>query len=143
MLVKSSDFDYLIPPKQEQGTKYDQDKPRVDLIDSEWLEGVGTILGFGARKYGADNWRGGITVRRILGGILRHLYAIMRGEDNDPESGKPHSWHASCGCMFLSWMMAHRKDLDDRFKEPKRESNTSMVGNCGLSSHSNPTGLST
>lgn len=99
-----------------EGLKYDAEKVRVDLLDPEWLEQVGAVLTFGARKYAAHNWRGGISYSRLIGACLRHTFAILRGEDTDPESGLPHSAHASCCLMFLSWMMTHRKDLDDRYK---------------------------
>lgn len=99
------------------GLKADDGKSRIDLIDSEWLEGVGHVLRFGANKYAAHNWRGGIHVSRLIAGIYRHLGAINRGEDIDPESGMSHIYHLSCGAMFLSWMLKHRSDLDDRYKQ--------------------------
>ena len=99
-----------------QGLKYDEDKNRVDLLDAEWLEGVGQVLTFGARKYAANNWRGGISYSRLLGGCFRHLYAFCRGEDTDPESGLSHLLHASCCLMFLYWHTLHRTNLDDRYK---------------------------
>jgi hypothetical protein len=99
-----------------EGTKFDQDKPRTDLLDPEFLLGVSQVLRFGAEKYAANNWRQGISFSRILGGILRHVFATMRGEDHDPESGLKHTYHAACGLMFLSWYMDHRKEFDDRFK---------------------------
>lgn len=104
------------PTATASGTKYDQEKIRVDLLDPEWLEGVGNVLTFGARKYAAHNWRGGIQYSRLIGALLRHLIAIMRGEDIDPESGCQHIHHLSCCAMFLSWHLTHRKDLDDRWK---------------------------
>lgn len=106
----------LKPSETSSGLKYDDEKPRVDLLDSEWLEGTAQVLTFGARKYAAHNWRGGISYSRLIGAGLRHLFAIMRGEDVDPESGLGHVYHLSCCVMFLSWMMTHRKDLDDRWK---------------------------
>lgn len=99
------------------GLKYDSEKVRVELLDTEWLEGVGQVLTFGAKKYAEHNWRGGISYSRLIGACLRHLFAILRGEDVDSESGLPHSAHASCCLMFLYWMMKHRKDLDDRWKD--------------------------
>ena len=98
------------------GRKDDGEKPRTDLLDPEFLVGVAEVLRFGARKYAAHNWRGGIAYSRLLGAALRHLLAIMKGEDNDEESGLPHVHHLGCCVMFLSWMMTHKKDLDDRFK---------------------------
>jgi hypothetical protein len=101
------------------GKKYDADKSRTDLLDPDFLLGVGDVLGFGAKKYAAHNWRGGIVYSRLLGAILRHTLAIQKGEDLDPESGLPHSRHLGCCVMFLDWMMNNRKDLDDRFKNEK------------------------
>lgn len=98
------------------GVKHDTDKPRVDLLDPNFLVSVGEVLGFGAKKYAAHNWRGGISYSRLFGAILRHTFAAMRGEDTDPESGLPHTAHLGCCVMFLHWMMHHRKDLDDRYK---------------------------
>ena len=102
--------------KQEHGLKYDSEKPILALLDPDWLEGVGKVLTFGANKYEAHNWRGGISYSRLLSSTFRHLLAIMRSEDVDPESGLPHIYHLSCNAMFLSWMMTHRSDLDDRYK---------------------------
>ena len=86
------------------------------MIVAEFLEGVGDVLAFGARKYDVHNWRGGIKYSRLLGAALRHLLAISRGEDTDKESGKGHVFHLACCVMFLSWHLKHRKDLDDRYK---------------------------
>ena len=93
-----------IPPVEQQlteGVKFDDDKTRVDLLDPEWLEGVGRILAFGAKKYAANNWRKGIKQSRLLGAAMRHIFAFARGEKNDPESGESHLLHASCCLMFM------------------------------------------
>ena len=98
------------------GIKYDQDKSRIDLIDAEFLEGLGHVLRFGANKYAAHNWRSGIAYSRLIGAAYRHLGAINRGEDIDPESGLGHVYHLACCVMFLATMMKHHTDLDDRWK---------------------------
>lgn len=100
----------------EGGTKYDKDKPRMELLDAEFLEGVARVLTFGAVKYAAHNWRGGISWSRLIGASFRHLTAILKGEWLDEESGLPHVHHLGCCVMFLSWMGLHRRDLDDRYK---------------------------
>lgn len=104
---------------QASGLKYDQDKPRMDLLDPQALEGLANVLAFGASKYAAHNWRGGISYSRLLGASLRHTFAILRGEDVDSESGLPHVDHLGCCWMFLSNMMKTRPDLDDRWKANK------------------------
>ena len=98
------------------GTKYDQEKPRMDLLDTQALIGVSNVLGFGAKKYAAHNWREGINYSRLIAAAYRHLSAINSGEDLDPESGLPHVDHLGCTVMFLSNMMKTRPDLDDRWK---------------------------
>jgi hypothetical protein len=103
------------------GVKFDQDKPRTDLLDPLALEGLSKVLAFGAKKYAANNWRGGISYTRLLGAALRHTFAILRGEDLDPESGLPHVDHLGCCWMFASNMMKTRPDMDDRWQQPKRE----------------------
>lgn len=101
------------------GLKLDSGKPPTDLLDPLALVGVANVLAFGANKYAAHNWRGGIKYSRLIAAALRHIFALMRGEDIDPESGLPHVDHLGCCWMFLSNMMKTRPDLDDRWKPSK------------------------
>lgn len=111
----------MTEPKPASGLKYDSGKPPVSLLDRYALEQIARVLGFGAKKYAADNWRGGIKHRRLIDAALRHLLAISDGEDTDPESGLPHAAHAGCCIMFLLWMQKNRPDLDDRWIHPEPE----------------------
>lgn len=104
----------LLSPSE--GTKYDQEKPRLDLLDPDAMEGLAKVLTFGAKKYDAHNWRNGIVYSRLMAALHRHLLAIQRGEDFDAESGLPHIDHLGCCWMFLSSLMKTRPDLDDRWK---------------------------
>lgn len=97
------------------GLKYDSAKPQMALLDSNYLEGVANVLGFGALKYHAHNWRNGISVSRLVGASYRHLSAINKGEDIDSESGLPHVYHLGCCTMFLAEML-QRPEQDDRYK---------------------------
>ena len=98
------------------GTKYDAGKPPLDLLDPAYLEGVAAVLGFGANKYAAHNWRGGIAYSRLIAAAMRHLAAINKGEDLDAESNLPHVYHLGCCTMFLASMMTTRPDMDDRWR---------------------------
>lgn len=98
------------------GVKYDQDKPNMSLLDGYAIEQLTRVLDFGAQKYAAHNWRGGIKKSRLIAAALRHLFAYLRGEDTDPESGLSHVAHAMCCCMFLLGL-EHHPELDDRWKE--------------------------
>ena len=106
----------LMEKIQNLGNKYDADKPPMALLDPEFLEGVASVLGFGANKYAAHNWRNGISTSRLISAAYRHLGAINKGENVDAESGLPHSYHLGCCVMFLASMLNNRPDLDDRWK---------------------------
>ena len=109
-------FQQTYPPLQAGGVKFDSDKPRMDLLDAYAIEQLAQVLTFGASKYAAQNWRHGISKSRLLAAAFRHLFAYLRGEDKDRESGLSHVAHAMCCCMFLLGL-EHRADLDDRWKE--------------------------
>jgi len=120
-------LDQFVKEQTQTGRKDDSEKSRVDLIDAEFLEGLGDVLRFGANKYNPQNWRGGISYSRLLGACFRHLLALLRGEDVDKESGLGHVFHLACSCMFLSWHLKHRKDLDDRYR-PSPSLNPNRIG---------------
>jgi hypothetical protein len=105
----------------EVGIKYDQDKPRMDLLPPIAIVEISKVLTLGSRKYAPWNWTKGLTYGRIIGAALRHVFAWMGGEDKDLETNLSHLAHAACCLMFLIHLENTRKDLDDRFKpeEPK------------------------
>jgi hypothetical protein len=98
--------------------KFDSDKPRLDLLPTYPLEEIAKVLAAGAVKYSEWNWTNGFKWSRLSGAALRHLFAHMRGEDKDPETGLSHLAHAGCCILFLIWHERHRKDLDDRHIDP-------------------------
>ena len=105
---------------ESPGLKADETKSRVDLLDPDFLLAVGEVLKFGAEKYkehgGASNWRRGIHISRLVASALRHLFAIMRGEDLDSESGLLHTAHLGCCVQFLHWTLKYKPEFDDRMK---------------------------
>lgn len=105
------------------GIKHDAEKPRMDLLDPDFLEGTAQVLTFGARKYEASNWRKGINTSRLIAAAYRHLGEVNKGNDIDPESGIPHVYHLACNIQFLSWMLKNRPDMDDRWVSPVKIDN--------------------
>lgn len=81
--------------------KHDGDKPRMEIIPGPALIEVAKVLTVGATKYNAWNWQKGFIWGRLSGAALRHLFAWLSGEDNDPETGLSHIAHAICCMMFL------------------------------------------
>jgi len=102
--------------QQLTGKKHDQEKPRTDLLPTAPLFAIAEVLGFGAKKYAAHNWRGGIEYSRLIGAAMRHLLAFNDGEDTDPESGLSHLAHLGCCVLFLLEQEAKGTGLDDRYK---------------------------
>lgn len=86
----------------QQGTKHDADKPRYDLVPWVAVSVVVKVLTFGAKKYGAENWRGVENWRRrYFAAALRHVFNWWGGERCDPETGLPHLAHAVCCLLFI------------------------------------------
>ena len=94
--------------------RFNDGKLEWTLLDYGTLEGLVKVLTFGKIKYGRDNWKKGLKYLSIADSMLRHLFAFLRGEDLDPESGLPHTDHILCNAKFLAYMFNNRKDLDDR-----------------------------
>lgn len=84
--------------------RFDADKDRYDLIPPEWFAVLAKILGMGAKKYADRNWEKGFKYSQIIGSAFRHIFARLRGEINDPESGLPHLGHAAWNILV---MMSH------------------------------------
>lgn len=98
------------------GIKHDQAKPRMELLSTEAMTRIAEVMGFGAKKYAAHNWRKGLAWSRVIGAALRHLTSFNEGEDKDPESGLSHLAHAGCCIMFLLDYEKNHPELDDRYK---------------------------
>ena len=98
--------------------KADAGKPPFDLIPPAALRSIAHVLGHGAAKYGAHNWRsdGGMHYTRLIASAYRHLVAIHEGEDIDPESNMPHAAHLACNAIMLLDYTQSGGDLgiDDR-----------------------------
>lgn len=97
------------------GVKHDEGKPRMDLLPPEALREIAEVLGVGAQKYDAHNWRKGFAYSRLTAAALRHLFAWVGGENKDPESGKSHLAHAACCLMFLITFEQTNTGTDDRY----------------------------
>lgn len=107
--------------KPTEATKLDQGKANWSLMPFEAVEEILKVLEFGAVKYEGWNFAkgGGMKWSRIINSLLRHTYAWIRGEDNDPESGLSHLAHMGCNIIFLLYYTKYSTVYgagDDRFK---------------------------
>lgn len=84
------------------GIKYDMGKPDYSLVPPRALDDTVKILTLGAQKYDRDNWKQlKDAKRRYFAAAMRHMWARLRGELTDPESGLDHCAHAICCLMFI------------------------------------------
>ena len=103
------------------GQKDDGEKPRMDLVPPEAVEAMALVFGFGAAKYGDRNWEGGMRWGRVFAAAMRHGWAWWRGEEFDPESGFPHTWHLHACTAMLVVYGARRVGEDDRPASPVKD----------------------
>lgn len=101
----------LVQPEQTPlgGLRYNTGKPQYRLLSLEAFEPCVRVLEFGANKYAPNNWKKGFNLSTVLNSMMRHLSAILEGEENDPESGLPHIGHLQCNAMFLG----HKSIVND------------------------------
>lgn len=111
-------------PDPERALRHNSGKPRWYLVDFDALEDLVKVLEFGAKKYDENNWKKGLKTTEIVESLIRHISAYLRGEDNDPESGLPHSGHIMCNAMFLSYMHKFKPSFDTRRKDDNKENSS-------------------
>lgn len=84
------------------GVKYDSEKPDYSLLPPNALEETVKVLTFGAKKYSPGNWKKlNSAWTRYFAAAQRHMWALQKGEEKDPESGYHHAAHASCCLLFM------------------------------------------
>ena len=107
-----------VPPK-EQGARHNEGKPQLSFIvlGREVAAGEAAVWAWGAAKYARGNWLKGMSWTQSADSLLRHVTALLNGEDLDPETGLPHADHLVCSAKILSNSYHTRPDLDDREKK--------------------------
>jgi hypothetical protein len=83
--------------------KYDNNKPRFDLIDPHFELDLAKILEHGAAKYKAGSWKY-VEIEAYISALRRHLNAYMRGEYIDSDSGMPHTACMGANVMFIHYL---------------------------------------
>lgn len=99
-------------PKKDLALRYNEGKPRLSLIEPDFILGLGEVLTFGATKYKAHNWKKGMYTSFIIDSLMRHLMKFINKEDIDSESKLKHLDHIACNLMFLRHYAG--TEFDDR-----------------------------
>lgn len=102
------------------GHKDIADKPRLDLVPIEFVEGAALAFKFGAKKYSAHNWRKGIEVSILVRSLLSHVMKYNDGEDKDHESNLHHLDHACATLAMLITTAKTMPHMDNRYGKALR-----------------------
>ena len=95
------------------GIKFDNDKPDYSLVPPNALDDVVKVLTIGAQKYDRHNWKKLDNLdNRYFAAAQRHMWALLKDESHDPETGVHHAAHAVCCMMFLleNYYLQNEKD---------------------------------
>ena len=103
-------------PGDGQGLRYNNGKPRFDLLPPEALQALAEHYGKGAEKYAARNWERGMDWCKCFASLERHAWAWMGGEDIDPENGSHHMIAVAWNAMALFTYAMRNIGTDDRPK---------------------------
>lgn len=98
--------------------KDDSGKPALDmlsLLPPKAAVEVAKAFEYGGKKYGFDNYLRGTNWRRYTAAALRHIWAWLKGETNDPESGLNHLTHAAASILIVLTLQLEGLGTDDRF----------------------------
>jgi hypothetical protein len=117
--------DFTAVTGKGQGLRFNKGKKRYDLVEPRAFADFVQVLTDGAEKYFDRNWERGLSWTSVLASLKRHIAAIERGEDYDPESGRLHIAHAACNVHFLNAFYYTFPQGDDR---PKRYLNLPKIG---------------
>jgi len=104
-----------------EGRKFDGEKPRMYLLPPKAIKEVAKVLTFGAQKYDEDNWKKLDNLQnRYTGASLRHIFAIMEGEELDPETECYHEAHAICCLLFKLEAKLEARSKEEGLRESER-----------------------
>ena len=117
--------DFTATTGKGSGLRFNKGKLRYDLVQPRAHEDMVDVLTMGAEKYFDRNWENGLSWTSVLASMKRHIAAIERGEDYDPESGRLHIAHVACNAHFLNAFYYTFPQGDDR---PKRYLKMPRIG---------------
>lgn len=76
------------------------DKPAMECLVCDFILEMGSILKYGANKYGPENWKESpLSVTDYKGARLRHAFK----EGMDEDTGYSHLAHEAVNCMMQWW----------------------------------------
>lgn len=96
-------FSLVKNDNEDKAMRFNEGKPKWNLVHYKSLEPMVRVLEFGALKYAPRNWQKPMPLEEILNSMQRHLAALMDGEEFDKESKIHHMGHIMCNAMFYNY----------------------------------------
>lgn len=97
--------------------KHDQAKPDFSLLTQAMLEPMVRAMMYGEQKYNRGNFRAGFANIRLTSAALRHIFAYLNREEQDPESGISHLGHAMAALAMLLDNIHEGVSTDERYQK--------------------------
>lgn len=104
----------------DEAKRFNEGKLRYDLVHPWAHEQMVKVLTAGSLKYEERNWEKGMAWSKVIASLKRHLAAIEKGEDYDPETGELHIAHLACNAHFLTAYYKIAPQYDDRPQNHRR-----------------------
>lgn len=102
---------------QPGNKKPGQGKIPMGILPFNALTLVAEVMSEGRGEHGLNDWRENPKPwSEHFNAALRHLFAWLCGQNNDPESGLSHLAHLATRILFLLEYTVVGLGLDDRFK---------------------------
>jgi hypothetical protein len=90
-------------------------KPPLRLVPSALVIHTSQAMAFGAKKYGAYNWRDKkVRLTVYIEAAQRHLAALLDGEDRASDSGVLHTAHVAASMGIVLDALETGNLIDDR-----------------------------
>lgn len=100
--------------QDNNGLRYNEGKPMMNLIPPEAILALGRHFTVGAQKYDKHNWLRGMDWTKCYDSLIRHILAWAQGEDFDKETGSHHMVAAAWNALALYIYHIYGIGNDDR-----------------------------
>lgn len=96
------------------GLRFDNDKPRYDLLPPEALMALAELYRVGSMKYNERNWERGMSWGTCFRALMSHSWKFWRGEHFDQETGAHHMIMAAWNAIAIYTYFVRGIGVDDR-----------------------------
>ena len=101
--IGGNSSDYPLQLEVDKALRFNSGKPKWSYVHFKSLEPLVRVMEYGAKKYAPRNWQKHMELKEIMDSMIRHVAALVDGEEIDPESGISHIGHIMANAMFYEF----------------------------------------